>query len=118
MNMESLNKDNIVGKQLDLISQEDLSSISKKYNINENLLTKIEDKYFACNMPIEEYVNERAEIAKQNNMGDVNFLSKIDGKWFALFHGRQLDLEEWKKQVDLDKLYNSSDGEKENYWNK
>lgn len=81
-------------------SKEDINLAVKKYNVHENLLTKKDSGWFACNMPIEEYIKERAEIAKEHDVGNLNFLSKMNNEWNVLYHGEQLSISKWKKEVE------------------
>ncbi|MEI7765083.1 MAG: hypothetical protein WCI93_00690 [bacterium] len=96
------------GVQMDIdfpqeTTKEELAVAAKKYNIHESLLSKKNNDWFACNLPVEEYTKERQRIATRIELGDVNFLSMVDNHWKVLYHGNQLSIDSWKKEILTEK---------------
>jgi len=93
----------------------EMENVSKKYNIHVSLLSLHGSEWFACGMPIEEYVKERdlqvEELKSKGHNSEelIKLMSKKDGIWYMLYHGHEFTIPEWEKQIELDKLYDNSD---------
>ena len=90
--------------------KEEQVKIAKENNVHENLLNKVNGKWLACGMPIEDFKKERTEIVEKLDsegykIGEPNLLSKINGIWHILYHRKQVTTEKWKSKIDLERLY-------------
>ena len=88
--------------------KKELKEFAQKNQIHENLLNKVKGEWLACGMPIEEFLSERENkiLGIKYSGYDINakYLSKISGVWRILYESRQLTIDEWKKEVDKEKL--------------
>lgn len=86
-------------ENLELEEEQELLKIKDK-NIHKNLLKKVNGKWLACGMDIDEFFSEREKVAEEYNVA-LEYLSKKEGGWYVLYHhNEEIPIKEWEKRKE------------------
>ena len=83
-------------EEQEIEEEKELFEIEKKENIHRNLLKKVNGKWIACGMNIEEFKKQRNIISSTYSRVDVKYLSKKEDGWYVLYHTKEYPIKEWE----------------------